>query len=56
MKRTTIAISETTKTKLFKLGKMGDTPNSVIEQILIQNEQLKQEIQKLKVKPSSKKK
>jgi len=48
MKRTTISISDDVKTKLFKQGKMGDTPNDVISQILIQNEQLKQQLVNLK--------
>ena len=48
MKRTTISISDDVKTKLFKQGKMGDTPNDVISQILIQNEQLKRQLANLK--------
>ena len=42
--RTTIAVSIQTKQQILKLGKMGDTPNDVISQIIQENKHLKQVI------------
>ena len=41
MKRTTIAISDDVKKQIFKLGKMGDTPNDIILRLLQHYKQTK---------------
>jgi hypothetical protein len=42
MKRTTIAIDEDLKNKIYKYGKMGDTPNNVLKRIFTEYKQMKE--------------
>jgi len=46
--RTTIAISKELKTKLFTFGKMGDTPETVINGLITKIQTQDQEIKELK--------